>query len=128
MANIENLDQIRAKNAWTACNGTTFSNANGGEIVKKLSPMIRENGMLGALAFALAKLDREAEGFTKAFDAITIHLKSIGKINAPTAAGLQSELLDCDSVKLRDVTAETMLYLDYLRRFGKKKQKENSNE
>ena len=56
MANIENLDQIRARNAWNACNGRTFSNADGGEVVKKLSPMIRENGMLGALAFALACL------------------------------------------------------------------------
>lgn len=120
MANIENLDQIRAKNAWNACNGTTFSNADGGEIVKKLSPMIRENGMLGALAFALAKLDRDAEGFIKAFNAITVHLNSIGKIKASSATALQLELLDCDSLKLRDVTAETMLYLDYLRRFAKK--------
>lgn len=121
MAKIENLDQIRAKNAWNACNGTTFSNADGGEVVKKLPPMIRENGMLGVLAFALAKMDCDADGFINAFNAVCLHLNMLGKVRASSAKDLQTELLECDSLKLRDVTAETMLYLDYLRRFGRNK-------
>ena len=129
MAKIENLDQIRAKNAWNACNGTTFSNADGGEVVKKLSPMIRENGMLGALAFALAKKDdRNVGGYADAFNAICVHLNFIKKVNAGDAQALQTELLECDSLKLRDVTAETMLYLNYLRRFGKNEKKGQSHE
>ena len=82
--------------------------------------MIRENGMLGALAFALSKRDK-SDGHDKAFEAVRIHLKSIGKINADNIDGLQRELMECSALKLRDVTAETMLYLDYLRRFAKKK-------
>ena len=128
MATIENLDQLRAKNAWNACNGKTFSNADGGEVVKKLSPMIRENGILGALAFALAKKERQAEGFVNAFNAVCQHLYMLGKVKASSAQQLQLELLECDSLKLRDVTAETMLYLNYLRRFGKNDKKERSNE
>ena len=128
MAKFENLDQIRAKNAWNACNGTTFSNADGGEVVKKLSPMIRENGMLGTLAFALAKKERKADGFADAFNAICQHLNMLGKVRASSAKDLLTELLECDSLKLRDVTAETMLYLDYLRRFGKNEKKEHRDE
>ena len=117
MAKIENLDQIRAKNAWNACNGTTFSNADGGEVIKKLSPMIRENGMLGALAFALAKVG----GYADAFNAICLHLNMLGKVRASSVKDLQTELFECDSLKLRDVTAETVLYLNYLRRFEEKR-------
>ena len=120
MNKIENLEQKRAINAFQACEEKgSFGGVDQGEVVKKLPPMIRENGMLGALAFALSKRDK-SDGYDKAFEAVRIHLKSIGKINADNIDGLQRELMECSALKLRDVTAETMLYLDYLRRFAKK--------
>jgi CRISPR/Cas system CMR-associated protein Cmr5 small subunit len=121
MADIKYLDQIRAKNAFNACSNT-FSGKDNGEVVKKLPPLIRGCGILGALAFALirSKNGYKNSGYKDAFDAIAIHLKSLGKINAVDAENLQIELLECSSLKLRDTTAETMLYLDYMRRFAKK--------
>ena len=119
MSKFENLEQRRALNAFQACSGTIFGGINQGEVVKKLPPLIRENGILGALAFALSKNDK-GTGFSNAFDAIRIHLVSIGKIDAKDLAAFRQNLMTCPSLKLRDVTTETMLYLDYLRRFAKK--------
>lgn len=120
MANIVNLDQIRAKNAFTACQQDCFSGKDGGEVVKKLPPMIRENGLLGALAFALSKKEKETAGYAGTFNAIAQHLFCVGKAKSSNAEALQLELLSCTSLKLRDSTVEAMLYLDYLRRFAKK--------
>ena len=124
MAKFENLDQIRAKNAWNACNGNKFAGVNDGSVVKKISPLIRECGILGTLAFALINKNGKYKntGYKAAFDAIAIHLKYLGKITAADAESLQRELLECASLKLRDITAETMLYLDYMRRFAKEEE------
>ena len=114
-----NLEQKRAINAFEACSAEKFGGKAGGEVVKKLPPLIRGNGMLGALAFTLSENNKD-KGWERAFDAIRLHLKSLGKVKADNVILLQDELMKCDSRKLRDVTAETMLYLDYLRRFAKK--------
>ena len=118
MNKFDNLDQLRAKNAFKACANNNFGGEKGGEVVKKLPPMIRENGMLGALAFALSKKEKETKGFADAFDAISRHLNSAGKATSSNAEALQKELLECESLKLRDVTVEAMLYLDYFRRYA----------
>ena len=118
MNKFDNLDQIRAKNAFKACQKNCFGGANGGEVVKKLPPMSRENGVLGALAFALSKKEKETQGYAGTFDAIAVHLQIVGKVISGTAENLQKELLECESLKLRDVTVEAMLYLDYLRRYA----------
>ena len=120
MNKIENLEQKRAVNAFQACMGIVFGGVNQGEVVKKLPPMIRENGMLGALAYALTK-EGKSSGYVCAFEAVAIHLNSIGKVDSRAPEKLQQELMTCPALKLRDVTAETMLYLDYLRRFAKRK-------
>ena len=126
MKKLENLEQTRALNAFNACTGTVMGGVNGGEVVKKRPPMIRENGMLGALAYALSK-DKNGEyenkGYSKAFQAICKHLHDIEKVNAETVEDLQKELMVCPALKLRDVTSEAMLFLNYMRRFAKKSDK-----
>ncbi|MDD5663618.1 MAG: type III-B CRISPR module-associated protein Cmr5 [Victivallaceae bacterium] len=121
---IQNLDQIRAKNALVAAENK-MGGKNSGEVVKKVPPMIRENGILGALAFAKDKdKDKESSGdYGKCFEAIIAHLKSVGKTSASSLDAFLNELVDADSAKLRDVTAESMLYLNYLRRFAEKPEK-----
>ena len=124
MKKLENLEQTRALNAFNACEGTVMAGGNGGEVVKKLPPMIRENGMLGALAYALSKdKNYENKGFSKAFQAICKHLHDIKKVNAETVEDLQKELMECPALKLRDVTSEAMLFLNYMRRFAQKRDK-----
>ena len=121
-----NLDQIRAANAFQY-HDKPFGGKSDGEVVKKLPPLIRCNGFLGALAFALEKKEKNYsnEGYYKVFEAILVHLKSEGirKSNATTPEGLLTELTKSDSAKLRDVTSESLLYLNYLRRFAKKPEK-----
>ena len=126
-----NLDQIRAANAFQY-HDVEIGGKSEGEVVKKLPPLIRCNGFLGALAFALEKRDKDYknDGYYKAFEAILNHLKSDGirKSNASTPEGLLTELTKSDSAKLRDVTSDSLLYLKYLRRFAKKPTKNTAGE
>ena len=119
MAKIDNLELIRARHAFEACAKPDFGGKDGGEVVKKLPPMIRENGLLGALAFAIEGKDKTI-GYRNAFDAICRHLKDLKKVKSENAIAMQEELIKSDSFQLRDVTAEAMLYLNYLRRFAEK--------
>ncbi len=119
MAKNDNLELIRARHAFEACSKMDFGGKDGGEVVKKLPPMIRENGILGALAFAIEGKNKTI-GYRNAFDTISLHLQALGKVNSVNAENLFNELIASDSLKLRDVTAEAMLYLNYLRRFAEK--------
>ncbi len=120
---MKNLDQIRAKNALELANrkDLNFGGENSGEVVKKIPTMIRENGLLATLAFAAEK----GEGFkTVCEEGIIPHLKScgIGKIKnrIHSIQDFIEFLTSQDSMILRDVTQETIAYLNYLRRFVQK--------
>ncbi len=113
---MKNLEQIRAKNALEAAK-EKISGKEGGEVAKKVPTMILENGILAAATFA-----RETgKGYDKVFHAIITHLKdeNIG-IMPKDKMKIIDWLVTVDSSKLRAVTAETMAYLSYLRRFAKK--------
>lgn len=120
---VQNLDQIRAANAIKYRN-TTFAGVDGGGIVKKVPTMIRENGFLGALAFALERdknNDKKNPGHYQVFECILEHLKTLNRVppDRKTPDDLMEFLIERDSAKLRDVTAESLLYMNYLRRFAK---------
>lgn len=116
---MKNLDQIRAKNALEATQDTRFSGANNGEVAKKVPTMIMENGLIAAAAFAI----ETGKGYEGVFNAIIAHLHTVaclpgtGKMKLN---GFVEDLCNSDSSTLRKVTAETMAYLSYLRRFAKK--------
>lgn len=125
---MKNLDQIRAANALTAANGNTFKGVNDGGIVKKIPTMIRENGFLGALAFACEK-GKESKpkngDHHKVFEEILLHLKDPRVKVVPDTVGtsvdaLLAHVVEQSSAKLREITAESMAYLSYLRRFASK--------
>lgn len=123
----QNLEQIRAKNAIRHRNDA-FPGADGGEVVKKVPTMIRENGILAAAAFAVeskgeGKGDKNP-GHKKVFECIVEHLASKGIEKLPGKMSVEKfifELSKSDSATMRDITAETMAYLNYLRRFARKK-------
>jgi CRISPR/Cas system CMR-associated protein Cmr5 small subunit len=120
---MKNLEQIRAKNALAAARSIGGGKNDGENIAKKVPTMIRENGILGAAAFAA----ETGKGYESVFNAIIAHLADphIKKIGA--ACSLQdfvAWLAGHESVtaaRLRAITAETMAYLNYLRRFASKK-------
>lgn len=126
---MKNLDQIRAANAIRHQN-TVFPGAEGGEVVKKVPTLIRDNGMLAAAAFAAEPKGNgnyKNPGHKKVFDCIIEHLASDG-VNllhkAVTLEDFIQFLAESDSAVLRNITMEGMEYLNYLRRFARKKEDE----
>ncbi|MFZ2655908.1 MAG: type III-B CRISPR module-associated protein Cmr5 [Victivallales bacterium] len=117
MSKIQNLDQKRAFNAITAQG--KWEGVNDGEVVKKIPALIRENGLLGAAAFALEKKG----GHEDVFNAIIRHLADPDIHKIEKAIPLQAFILktaEMDSSGLRAITSESMAFLNYLRRFAKK--------
>ncbi len=113
---MKNLEQIRAKNALNMKIGT---GAGGGEsVAKKVPAMILDNGIIAAAAFA----KETGEGYKNVFEAIIWHLAD------PQIAYLDDREMKLDefiehlvkenSDRIRLITAETMAYLNYLRRFA----------
>ena len=78
-----NLEQKRAINAFEACSAEKFGGKAGGEVVKKLPPLIRGNGMLEHWLLRLVK---------------TIKIK-VGKEHL-----MQSGFTSNHSAKLRQIT------------------------
>lgn len=119
---MQNLEQIRARNAMQAAAKGKMSGNNGGEVIKKIPPLILNHGLLAIGAYAFD----EKTGFKNAVDAIARHLadKNINLLPDTYTAdtsGLMSYLsTKADSNALRRCTAEAMAWLNYARRFIKK--------
>lgn len=126
---MRNLEQIRAGNALEATRNTTYSGKDSGEVAKKVPTIIRENGIMGALAFALEKKGRNHhfanEGMKLILDAVVKHLSD------PAVGKLPKEISDAEkwidylanqasSDILREQTSEALAYLGYFRRFANK--------
>ena len=119
---FQNYAQLRAKHAWAAAQDTVFKGKEGGEAVKKVPAMIIENGLLGAMAFAIEK----GEGYLKTFEALRNHLVDLGNSSTKatkTVGDWFDRLASSDAETLRLTTSECMAYLAYLRRFAKKDEK-----
>lgn len=115
---MNNMDLIRAKNALEA-SGTIRAGENETDTVKKIPPYIINNGLLATALFA----NEKKAGYENVFKAVVRHLKSIHRLPQGTeesSMGLVRYLVGKTSAELRDVTTETMAYLNYLRRFASK--------
>lgn len=116
---MKTLDQIRAANA-LLCYGKKFGGKEGGEVIKKLPALIRNDGLLAALAFCVEKGGDHRE----AADMIARHLSyktqdaRVAITKATNAAELLAELAAGDASKLRRATAEALALLNYMKRFA----------
>ena len=112
---MKNFEQIRAQNALGVKIG---SGKDGGDsIAKKIPIMIVNNGIIAASAFAL----ETGVGYKDVFDAVITHLADEKIALIPFKMELRDfidHLSRVNSDELRQVTAETMAYLNYLRRFA----------
>ena len=110
---MRNLEQYRAKNALKAAIGQGTEGSE--SVAKKVPAMILENGFLGAMAFAKEK----GKGYADVFNAIIAHLADIGQLHGLPANfdGFLAGLCAKDAAPLRAVTAESLAFLNYLRRF-----------
>ena len=116
---MQNLAQLRAKTALAAAPSIGAGRNDGKSVAKKVPAQIIQNGILGALAFAI---DARA-GYYDVFSALCAHLRTPGVAVLPNAPASPEELLEtlsaASSDTLRAVTTEAMEYLSYLRRFAK---------
>lgn len=115
---LRNLEQVRAKNAYAARETIGTGKEGGRAVAKKVPAMILANGFIGALAFAI----EDNGGYLTVFKAVIKHLHDArldGGIAATEPGAFLGELCSRDADTLRTVTAESMAYLNYLRRFAK---------
>ena len=115
---MRNLAQVRAQNASTAAPSIGRGSGDGKAVAKKVPAQIVQNGILGALAFAI----ETGAGYRDVFNAVCAHLRSpelasLGIVPANPEA-LFDLLSRASAGTLRAVTSETMEYLNYLRRFA----------
>ena len=116
----KNLEQIRAATALNAAE-QKIAGAKGGEVIKKIPPLIMNHGLLAVGAYAYD----EKTGYKGAVDAIARHLSHPDIRLVPDKCNDTDKLMrylseEADSVKLKLCTAEAMAWIDYARRFIKK--------
>jgi len=116
---MQNLEQIRARNVLNFSKTGAISGDKGGEVIKKIPPLILNHGLLATAAYSFT----EKEGWQKVFDAIAVHLadKDIGVVpesvkDRQTLMGFLTSK-DTTSESLKLATAEAMAWLQYARRF-----------
>lgn len=117
-----NLEQYRAQQALSSADDIEKGVGGGQAVAKKVPTMIRENGFLGALAFAVEKKSGNAlknPAHASVFEAVRKYLVGVGMVTASDTDGLMKDMSKESADKLRLVTAESIAYLNYLRRFAK---------
>ena len=119
---MQNLEQIRARNVLAFSKSGTISGKEGGEVMKKIPPLILNHGLLATAAYSFT----EKEGWQKVFDAIARHLADKDIAIVPSSVTNRQTLMDfltkseTTSETLKLATAECMAWLQYARRFVKK--------
>jgi CRISPR/Cas system CMR-associated protein Cmr5 small subunit len=122
---MQNLEQIRARNVLSFAKSGRVSGKEGGEVIKKIPPLILNHGLLATAAYSFT----EKEGWQKVFDAIAQHLADKDIAIVPESVKDRQSLMDyltkkeTTSETLKLATAEAMAWLQYARRFVKKEDK-----
>ena len=121
---MQNLEQVRARNALAFAKSGTISGEKGGEVIKKIPPLVLNHGFLASAAYSFE--DKKGD-WQKVFDAIALHLADpdIAIVPADKVRD-RATLMDYLTAKsttsevLKLATAEAMAWLQYARRFVKK--------
>lgn len=120
---MQNLEQIRARNVLTFAKEIgNLRNVNGGEVIKKIPPLILNYGLLATAAYSFT----EREGWQKVFDALAKHLADKDIAILPPNCKTRDKLMEfltseqATSETLKLATSESMAWLQYARRFVKK--------
>ena len=118
---IESIEQLRARNAFASAKNVAARDDEG-DALSGFSSLIINNGLLPALAFALEKDNSQHR---RICDALAKHIVSMKQFafncNRSDSSGseLQAWLIEGDSFRLRQVAAEAMAYLAYLKRYAR---------
>ena len=127
----QNLEQYHAMMALKSASDISKGNGGGKMVAKKVASQIRENGFLGALAFASEKKTTKEEekkttkeefknkAHQSVFEAIRKYLVGIKLVSAKTTDEMMKDISSGTAIELRIITAEAIAYMNYLRRFAK---------
>ena len=118
---MQNLEQIRARNALRCQteDGALIVGPQGGEVIKKLPPLILNHGLLATAAYAYT----QKEGWRTVFNHIARHLADPDIAIVPVATQNHEQLMafltgpTTNSETLKHAASETMAWLTYARRF-----------
>jgi hypothetical protein len=117
----QTLAQLRAANALNAARIPVMGHGqDGGDALSRFPMLIKTDGALAAFAFAVERKpnkERKQRGAHLIVEAIATHLQSLSIVDSQTADDLVDELARGDSALLRRATAETLAFLNYLKRF-----------
>ena len=112
---MQNLEQKRAAHALNACKDPKrFKTKNNSDVVKPMTTMVLDCGILPSMAFAL---DNSDQAYLRVFETFIDHRGS----KLPVKDYLKALAESPDASMLRIVTAEFMAYVRYLRRFANMK-------
>jgi CRISPR/Cas system CMR-associated protein Cmr5 small subunit len=116
---MKNLAQLRAASAI----GATIKKGQGdGNVLSGFPMLVRTDGLLAALAFAVEKKDEgklKHEGEHSIAVAITAHLRTMKILDSANPDALLRALSQGDATLLRHATSETLAFLSYLKRLGR---------
>ena len=118
---MQNLDQKRALNAMAAVRKYNPQGKNEGNVIKKVPTMIQQNGLLGAIAFALDDKTGHAEVLKGAME--HYHTYDSASPDGNDLNRFAEWLCKQDSARLRAATAEILAYLNFYRRFASQERK-----
>ena len=127
---MQNLDQIRARNALRFAAKGSLPGKEGGEVIKKIPALILNHGLLATAAYSFT----QNTSWQRVFDAIAEHLSDkdiqIVAFPIPNRESLMDALTDekSSSETLKLATAETLAWLTYARRFVKKDDKDEKKK
>jgi hypothetical protein len=118
---MQNLEQVRARNALRCQkeDGALIVGPQGGEVIKKLPPLILSHGLLAIAAYAFA----QKEGWQIVLNHVARHLADPDIAIVPSATQNHGQLMafltgpEATSETLKLATVETMAWLSYARRF-----------
>jgi CRISPR/Cas system CMR-associated protein Cmr5 small subunit len=117
---MKNRDQIRAMNALASLEGREgFAGIEGGDAIGGFPALVMGNGLLATIAFCM----KQGGDYLAICDSIARHLShsEIGLLDkeCDSTVSMLRMLTEQDSELLLNCTAETLSFLNFLRRFAK---------
>ena len=118
---MQNLEQVRARNALRCQkeDGALIIGPQGGEVIKKLPPLVLNHGLLATAAYAYT----QENGWQIVLNHIARHLADPDIAIVPATIQKHEQLMafltgaEATSETLKLATLETMAWLSYARRF-----------
>lgn len=113
MSTLQNVEQVRAKNALSAKAIEVKKKDGEGDSLSGYPSLIISNGLIACVAYSIHKGNQHK----RIADAVAFHLNNRGILNCQDALSLRDALCCCETSALQRATHESLQFLSYLKRF-----------